>query len=187
MSQQDNSEVNFSLKGNTSIQIGIYFLLGAYCIKTILDGFLIDDNPFGMLSPQILEVLVAILTILCFVLSSFALFFKGKRNAKKQGVLLWNSSTKSAVYKYISSFTILFLTLYFLTKQGRIDSLVPVFLIIYASILFVFKNKDQKNRLIISGICILLAIVCFLIPSYWYSSLFILGVAHSTYGIMVKN
>jgi len=187
MSKQDNSEVNFSLKGNASIQIGIYFLLAAYCIKSILDGFVIHENPFGMLSPQILEVLIVVLAVLLFVFSSFALFFKGRRNAKKQQVKLWNASTKSAFYKYIASFTILFLTLYFLTKQGHIDFLVPALLIIYANILFVLKNKDRKNHLIISGICVLLAVICFLIPSYWYSSLFILGIAHITYGIIVKN
>ena len=62
MNKQDNLDVNFSLKGNASIQIGIYFLLAVYLIKTFLDGFLIDDNPAGMLSAEILEfLLIAIL------------------------------------------------------------------------------------------------------------------------------
>ena len=47
MNKQDNLDVNFSLKGNASIQIGIYFLLAVYLIKTLLDGFLM-----GTLSGQ---------------------------------------------------------------------------------------------------------------------------------------
>ncbi len=40
---------------------------------------------------------------------------------------------------------------------------------------------------IIGGICLLLGIICFLIPNYWFASMSILGIAHITNGIVVKN
>ena len=187
MDKQDNFGINFSLKGFVSIQIGLYFLLASYFIKTILEGFLIDDNPFGMLSAEILEIFILVIAFFLFLFSSLALFFKGRRNAKKNQLKLFNTTTKTAFFKYLISFLVLFLILFFLMKLGYIDLITPSFLIIYALILFLFKEKESKNLLIISGICILLAVICFLIPSYWYSSLFILGVAHITYGVVVKS
>ena len=83
MEKQDNFQNNFSLKGFTSILIGAYFFIAGYLIKTILDGFLIDDNPFGMLSIEIIEVFIIVIAFFVFLFSSLALFFSGKRNAKK--------------------------------------------------------------------------------------------------------
>jgi hypothetical protein len=37
-----------------------------------------------------------------------------------------------------------------------------------------------------AGIALLLAIMCFIIPSYWYSSILMIGVAHFVYGVAVK-
>lgn len=185
MNQQDNLKGNFSLKGFTSIQIGIYILIAAYAIKSILDGFL--DKHFSDFSfKENSVILITALVSLAFLFSSSALFYNGKRTAKKQQVQLWNEASKSNLYKYTSSFLILFLTLYFLSKQGHTAYLTPIFLVIYATILFLFKQKEGRELLIMSGVCILFAIICFLIPSYWYSSLFILGVAHITYGVVVK-
>lgn len=187
MEKQDNFQQNFSLKGFSSIQIGLYFLIAAYCIKNILDGFLIDDNAMGMMSAEIIELLVLIIVFFTFLFSSIALFFKGRRKAKKLDYKLWNSKTKANFWKYIVSFLIIFLVLILLKNQGFIAYITPVFLVLYALSLLLLKIKKSKNLFVLSGICVLLAIICLLIPNYWYSSIFILGIAHITYGIVVKN
>lgn len=187
MNTQTHFLSNFSLKGFTSIQIGIYFLLASYLIKTILEGFLIDDNPMGMLSAEILEYVIFGIIFLLFLFSSFALFFSAKRRAKKLQTPFWNSSSKNSFWKYLGSFIIVFIVLFFLKSQGFIDILTPVFLLFYGFILFLLPQKESKNSFIIPVICLLLAIICFLIPSYWYASISILGIAHITYGIVVKN
>ena len=181
------SSSSFSLKGFTAIQIGMYFLLAAYLIKNILDGFLIDDNPMGMMSAQIIEITIISILIFVFLFSSLALFFSAKRRSKKLELSLWNPVSKYNLWRYLGSFLILFLLLYFLMNQGFIDLLSPIFMFFYALILFLINQKSNKYLQIISGICALLAVICFLIPSYWYASILILGIAHITFGIVVKD
>ena len=53
--------------------------------------------------------------------------------------------------------------------------------------LFTFKNKARKNLLILAGLNVFLALICLLIPSYWFASFSILGIAHITYGVVEKN
>jgi hypothetical protein len=181
------SSSSFSLKGFTAIQIGMYFLLAAYLIKNILDGFLIDDNPMGMMSAQIIEITIISILIFVFLFSSLALFFSAKRRSKKLELSLWNPVSKNNLWRYLGSFLILFLLLYFSMNQGFIDLLSPIFMFFYALILFLINQKSNKYLQIISGICALLAVICFLIPSYWYASILILGIAHITFGIVVKD
>ena len=71
-------------------------------------------------------------------------------------------------------------------SAGLIDYLTPIFLFLYAVLLFLFKDKERKNLLILSGLSLLLAVMCMLIPTYWYSSLSILGIAHIAYGVVIK-
>jgi hypothetical protein len=186
MSKHDNLEVNFSLKGNASIQIGVYFLITAYLIKTILDGFLIDDNLVGMFSPEILEFIITGITFSTFLLSGLALYFKGKRNAKKFEYQLFNKKTKKNFWLFILSFIGIFIFLVVLKNLGYIDFIVPSFLILYGLLTFLNKKKERKGLLIISAISILLGVICILIPGYWYSSLCILGIGHIAYGVAVK-
>ena len=186
MNKHDNFQVNFSLNGIASIQVGVYIMIAAYLIKNILDGFLVDDSSMGMLSPEIIEVLLIAITIFTFIFSSFALYFKARRASKIFQNQLWNAKTKTAFLIFVLSFSVMFSGSILLMRQGFIDYITPVFLILYAVLLLIFKNKERKNLLIISGICLLLAIVCFLIPTYWHSSLFILGVAHIAYGVVIK-
>lgn len=187
MDKKDNFQQNFSLKGYSSIQIGLYFLLAAFFIKKMLEGFLIDDHPMGMMSAQIIEFLILLIIFFTLIFSSLALFFKGRRKAKKLDYKLWNRKTKATFWKYISSFTVIFLSLIILINQGYMDYLTPVFLVLYALTLLLLRIKKSKNLFVLSGVSILLAIICFLIPNYWYSSIFILGISHITYGIAVKN
>ena len=78
----DNFEVSFTLKGFSSILIGIYFFLLAYAYKYIIDSFLIDDHALGLLSPQIIEIVFISLAAVFILFSSLSLFFSGKRTAK---------------------------------------------------------------------------------------------------------
>ena len=187
MTSKEHISENFALKGFTSIQIGLYFLLASYLIKIILEGFLIDDNPMGMMSAEILEYLIGSICVFLFVFSSFALFFSAKRRAKKQEIPLWNSSSKSIFWKYLASFLVLFIVLIFLMNQGFIYVITPIFFIFYGFILLLINPKSNQNMRIIGGICLLLGIICFLIPNYWFASMSILGIAHITNGIVVKN
>lgn len=186
MTNHDNFEINFSLKGNASIQIGIYILLAAYIFKYVLDSFLVDDNPVGMLSVEILEFIVVGVAFLAFLLSGFALYFKGKRKAKKFDYKLWNGKTKKNFWLLLLSLIGIFAILFTLTSLGYINFITPTFLLLYGLLIFLNKNKSRKNLLIITGVCMLFAVLCMLIPSYWYYSLFILGIAHITYGFSVR-
>lgn len=174
----------FFLQGFTSIQIGLYFLLTSYLIKIILEGFLTDDNPVGMFSPEILEYVITSICILFFLFSSLALYFSAKRRAKKQETRLLNGISKIIVRKYLAVFFLLFMGLIFLLKQGLVDVITPVFLLLYGFILWLFNPKRIHKIMIISGICWLLTVICFLIPNYWFASLSILGIVHLTYGIV---
>ena len=187
MKKQDNFQHNFSLKGYTSIQIGLYILLAAFVIKKMLEGFLIDDNPMGMMSAQIIEILILTIIFITLLLSSFAIFFKGRRKAKKLQYILWNSKTKTSFWKFLISYLIIFLVLIIITMNNYLDYLAPVFLILYALSLLILKLKKSNNLFVLAAISLLLAIICLLIPNYWYSSFFILGIAHITYGVVVKN
>ncbi|MFT5256489.1 MAG: hypothetical protein ACI9KF_000104 [Arenicella sp.] len=182
----DNFEVNFSLKGFTSILIGVYFFLLSYAYKYILDSFLIDDHALGMLSPQIIEIVFISLGIVFILFSSFALFFSGKRIAQSFKTLLWNSKTKATFFGYLLGVIALFVILITLMKLGLVDFITPSFLIIYALFLFIIKKKERKSILILSGLSLALSIYCFIIPSYWYASFTILAIAHATYGVVER-
>ncbi|MDX6746685.1 hypothetical protein SHK09_07770 [Polaribacter sp. PL03] len=182
----DNFEVNFTLKGFTSILIGTYFFFLAYAYKYILDSFLIDDHALGLLSPQIVEIIFISLAAVFVLFSSFALFFSGKRTSKRFQINLWNGKTKSTFLKYLIGIVIVFSTLITLMNLGFIDYIAPTFLIMYAFFLLLVRNKTRNNLLYLSGLSLLLGIYCLVIPGYWYSSLTILGIAHGTYGLIER-
>lgn len=186
MTNQRNSFSVFYLKGFSSIQIGIYFLLASYLIKIILDGFLIDDNPMGMMSSEIIEYVILAITFLLFLFSFFALFFSARRRSKKLNILFWKTGAKNFTLTYFGILILIYAVFYTLKNQGFTDFIIPIFLLFYGFIFFLISKKDFKNQLIISIISLLLATICFLIPSYWYASLTILGIAHITYGIAYK-
>ena len=83
----DNFQINFSLKGFSSVLVGTYFFITGYLIKTILEEFVTNDSPLGMLSTEIIEVFIITLIFCGVLFSSLALFFSGKRNAKKSNTL----------------------------------------------------------------------------------------------------
>lgn len=182
----DNLEVNFTLKGFTSILIGFYLFIVGYSYKYILDSFLIDDHTLALLSPQIIEIIFISLAVAFVLFSSFALFFGGKRSAKKHQFQLWNAKTKAVTWKYLIGIITIFALLIIIMTLGFIDLITPAFLIFYALFLILFKNKARKYILILSGLSLLLGIYCFVIPNYWYSAITILAIAHATYGMVEK-
>jgi len=187
MNTQEKNSNHFVLKGLVSILIGIFIFGVAYLIKTILKEFLTDDSPLGMLSTEIIEIFIIFLIFCGVLFASLALFFSGKRSAKKKQYPLWNQKTKTAFRKYILFMIIAFGSLMLLFNLGFVEYLTPTFLIIYAFLLFTFKNKARKNLLILGGLNVFLALICFLIPSYWFASFSILGIAHITYGVVEKT
>ncbi len=187
MTKHDNFEVNFSLRGAAAIQIGIYFLITVYCLQSILQGFLIDDNIAGMLSVEIIEGIGFGLLILFFLLSGMALFFKAKRRSKTFQFKIWNAKTKKTASIVLSSVFVILLLVNTALNMGYIDAIAPVFLLCYGALLLALHNKQRSGLLLVAGICLLLTITCLVIPSYWYSSFLILGIAHITYGIMIKS
>ena len=182
----DNFEVNFSLKGVTSILIGIYFFLLSYVYNYVITNFLVDDHTLGMLSPQIIEIIFISLAGVFIFFSSFALFFSGKRISKSFHLLLWNGKTKVSFLIYILGIILLFILLITLMKFGLVNLIAPSFLFIYGIFLLLIKNKARKNILILSALSLLLSIYCFVIPSYWYSSITILAIAHAAYGVVER-
>jgi len=187
MDKQNNFQLNFSLKGYSSIQIGLYFLLAAFSIKKLLEGFLIDNNPMGMLSVEIIEILVLSIIFFTIVLSALALFFKGRRKARRQKYKLWNTKTKKKSQAFLTSFIVIFSVLIVLITQDFADYITPTLLFLYGISLLFLKSKKSKNLFVLSGISLLLTMICILIPNYWYSSIYILGIAHITHGLVVKN
>jgi hypothetical protein len=183
----DNNEVNLILKGFTSILIGFYLFCGAYLIKGILDGFLIDDHLTGMFSAEIIEFIALGILFLVFLFSSLAVFFAGKRVAKRHQFKLWNAKTKKMFFRYLLIVSILFTSLILLMNAGLIDFITPAFLVAYGLIIFVLKgDSSRKKILVLSGLAIALGCLCFFIPNYWSSAISILGIAHVAYGIVVN-
>ena len=182
----DNFEVNFTLKGFTSILIGGYFFILGYAYKYILESFLIDGHALGFLSPAIIELVFISLAITFVVLASFALFFSGLRTARSFQQRFWNSKTIRFFLKFIIAVVFVFLLLTSLMKYGFIDLLMPVFLTLYALFLFFTRNKERKNLLFLSMVALLLGVLCFIIPSYWNTTFTILAISHVTYGVVVR-
>jgi len=187
MNSKNHSSTNLSLKGAAAIQIGIYFILAVYVIETLVSGFLVDDNPAGMLSVELIEVFGIFIYFLTFILVALALYFKGKRSVKGSTSIFWNKSTKKTVSIVISSFFATSFIVLTALNLGYANKITPVFLICYGAMLFAILKKERKGLAIVAGLSLFLAIYCLIIPNYWYSALLIFGIAHITYGIMVKN
>lgn len=181
-----NSSTNFVLKGFTSILIGIYIVAGASLLNQLLIAFLVDENPMGFMSPQIIEILFFTVSSFVWFFSSLAFYYAGRRNAKKNRTRLWNSSTKKISQKYILSVLLIFSVLGYLTNAGLIDFLTPIFLLLYSFFIVLLKGAKHRNSIVLIVIPLLLSLICFFIPSYWYNALTVLGITHIAYGIVVK-
>ena len=182
----DNFEVNFIFKGFTSILIGIYFFILSYAYKYLIDSFLIEEHPLSVLTPQMMEVVGISLALIFVLFCSFSLFFSGRRVAKSFKLQLWNGKTRVAFWKFFLSAILLFVALILLMKQDLFHLITPTFLIIYALFIFIIRNKSRSKLLILGGLSFLLSVLCFIIPTYWYSAFTILAIAHITYGVVER-
>ena len=180
----NSGTVFFVAKGFASILIGIYFLLGAYFIKSTINNLVITPNSLPPFSDIYLILLILFAVLLC---CSLTLFVFAKRLAKKQQVLLYNLSSKKTITMYVIGVLLLFLSSLMLFQYKYFEYITPAFLLQCGLWLLVMKNKLRKDFKMISVLCFFLAIICFLIPSYWYSSLSLLGIAHITYGVITHS
>ncbi len=182
-----NSSQNFILRGLNSIQIGLYFLLGAFLLKSLLQGFLSDTSMLGMMSIEIIEVVGLSVTILLFLFSALAIFFSSRRYARKADYKVWNKASKTQLWRYLSFALIGIVLLKMSVQFGYVGYLAPLILILLGLILLLLNSKKKKPYYLLSLISIFLGILVFLIPSYWYSALLIVGASFLVYGIVVRR
>ncbi|TXD53338.1 MULTISPECIES: hypothetical protein [unclassified Polaribacter] len=187
MEKQEKNTNAFILKGVTSMLIGGYIFIAAYALKTILDTFLVSDPTLETLSYKSVQLLAASIILTLLILSAFTLYSSGKKISEKLKENLWTLQTKAIVKNFVIGMLVISLSLIVLVQFDFFSFLTPIFLLFYGILLFFLKNKKRKDFLMLSGLSVLLGLLCFLIPSYWYSSLTILGIAHITYGVVVKE
>ncbi|NJN50167.1 MAG: hypothetical protein HC798_02935, partial [Polaribacter sp.] len=87
-----------------AMQIGIYFLITGFLTKQIIDGFVADGNTMGMLSVQLIEIIVLFLVLTFFFLAMGAIYFKNKRVANKNLQSLWSVKNKMFAAKFLFGF-----------------------------------------------------------------------------------
>ncbi len=185
MEEKNTLTYNFGVSGFTSIQIGIYFLLAAYLIKSSLDGYLLESYSANPLSQEQIVLYIQVLIASTFVFSALTLYVKGVSSARKNRTKLWNERNRKSALLFCLFFIGLLSVLYVLHTNDLTTYIAPTFLIGFA-IHSILQRRVPKEVLLIPGLCILLAFVCILIPNYWYASLLILGVAYVTKGINKK-
>jgi hypothetical protein len=150
-----------------------------------LDGYVLDGYVDNELSDSQIELFIQILVILTVLFSGITMYFFGFRQAKTSNQELWNTKSKQTALKFIVLFSVLLTLLFFLKSEGKIEFITPVFLFGFA-VHHLLQSKLVTENLLIPGLCVLLGIVCIVIPSYWYPSLLMLGIAFITLGISAK-
>lgn len=175
----------FSVKGFLSVQIGSYILLASYLIKSSLDGYVLDGFSGNELSTKQISLFIRLLVFLTFLFSGLTLYFFGQQRSKRAKQSLWNNKTKPEFLKFLIVFLILFVLLYVLHTKNVNEYLGPVFLAGFG-FHHLLQTPIRKEKLLIPALCFLLSAICLVIPSYWYPSLLMLGIAYITYGVAVK-
>ncbi len=183
----DNFLVNFYLRGFNSVLIGLYFMTAAYVFKGMLEGFTTDGHFMLFMSAQWIEILGFGILFLLVLFSSLALFFSSRRNSRQFHYKLWNGTTKGYVWRYLVGLIVSFSMLYWITNKGYTNYIAPAFFFLYGLLLFVLKKKERNYIYKLVALTVVLAILCFVFPTYWYWSGVILGVSHIVYGISVRN
>ena len=184
---QANNSQNFILKGLNSIQVGLYFLLSVYILKSLLEAFLSDESFLAMMSIQIIENIGVSLVVFIFLFSSLAVFFSSRRRARKMVVKIWNSQSKKHFWTY-SIFTITsIIILFFVKNLGYTAYIAPLFLLFSGGLLILLNTNKEKPYYLLAGINLLLAVLVLVIPSYWYSAILIVGISFLAYGVVVKK
>jgi len=144
MKTDTTSQLNFSLAGFTSIQIGIYILLAAFAIETLLLDFL-DADTLGLSSGINLVLAITTITFFTLLFSFFALFFKGKRNAKNQQLQLWNQKSVATFWIILIAFLSIYGLLFLAYNQDFADFITPTFLLFMDFCYLHFIKKNEKT------------------------------------------
>ena len=184
---QANNSQNFILKGINSIQIGLYILLSVYLLKSLLDAFLSDESFLAMMSIQIIENIGISLVVFIFLFSALAVFFSSRRRARKLGFKVWNPQSKKQFWIYSAFVIIGIVILSFVKSIGLTTYLAPLFLLFSGTLFALLNAKKEKPYYLLAGINVLLAVLVFIIPSYWYSAILIVGISFLAYGVVVKK
>jgi hypothetical protein len=182
-----NTNFNFALKGRPSIFIGFYILMGAFLIKTTIEGFSTDGSPFGFLTVNFLEGFIVIITVLVVLFSMLALFFGNRRNQRKIGNKIWNRNSKKSIFLLIVLLTLLYFIEFYFLRIGEEQFLIPAFLIGYGCILMILNFSKSTALYYFSMICILLGIIALYTNGMNFYLLMSLGVAHLFYGFFTRK
>ncbi len=181
--KQEATSPNFVLKGFTSAQVGLYFVIAAFLIKKTIGNFLVDDTFMMFMSVQLIEFFVVGILFLLFLFSSLAIFYSNRRSARKLQQKIWNPVSKKRFWIFLTHVIISLSILILLYSNGLYNYVGPIGLILYAFLLTALSTFN-KVYLLFAFVAILLAVMSFIIPSYWYSSMLLLGVAHFAYGVV---
>lgn len=184
---QQNTSQNFILRGFNSIQIGLYLILFTFIFKSLFDGFLSDVSLLGMMSIEIIELAATVFIVLLIALSGLAIFFSSRRLARRSGYKLMNKQTFRQFAFYLGFTLPAFLILYSIVGGGYSIYAGVSFLFLMGTILIILNSTKKKPLYLLAGLSIGLALISYLIPTYWYSSLMIMGGAFIVYGIMIRK
>lgn len=187
VSPENNNQQNFILRGFNSIQIGLYFILFTFLFKSLFDGFLSDVSLLGMMSIEIIEIAAIAFITLLISLSGLAVFFSSRRLAKRSGYKLMNKKTFRQFAFYLGWTLPAFLILYTTANAGHSMYVGVAFLFLLGTILIVLNSGKKKPLYLLGVISLVLAIISYIIPTYWYSSLMIMGGAFFVYGVMIRK
>lgn len=182
---QDTKSPNFVLKGFASVQVGVYFLVSAYLLKKMVENFLVDDTFMMFMSVQLIEYFAVGVLFFLFLFSSFALFYSSRRRARKVDKKIWNAASKKRFWIYLIHFIVGITILLLTYSNGLYNLLGSVGLVLYAFMLISLSGYNKAYYLF-AGLSVLLAVMSFIIPTYWYSSMLLMGVAHFAYGIVKR-
>jgi len=180
---QDTKSPNFILKGFTSVQVGLYFLASAYLIKKTIGNFLVDDTFMMFMSIQLIEFFVVGILFLLSLFSSLAIFYSNRRRVRKLNQKIWNPISKKRFWLFLTHVIISISILVLLYSNGLYNYVGPVGLILYAFLLTAL-SASNKAYLLFAFVALLLAVMSFVIPTYWYSSMLLIGVVHFAYGVV---
>ena len=109
-------------------------------------------------------------------------FFSSRRAARKAGVAVWNAASKKQFGLYALA-VILGMFLLSLAKNTAVNYATPFFLGYLGLLMALFNPQRKKAYDLLVALCLVLAVVVVVIPTYWYSSVLILGGSFFVYGI----
>jgi len=90
-----------SLSGLSGILAGLYALIGAFLAKNILNNFLDSSKHRLLLKYGNLQTEFLVIAFVVAILSIITAYFLSKQKAKKQGVKIWDSTTKRLLFHFL--------------------------------------------------------------------------------------